>query len=56
MAEKKENKKLTPYQEEVLKCAKQIREYKIIAEANIVAILYKQPELIFDYTLVIDRL
>ena len=54
MAEKKENKKLTPYQEEVLKCAKQIREYKIIAEANIVAILYKQPELIFDYTLQLE--
>ncbi len=42
---KKENKKLTPYQEEVLKAAKQIKEYKVIAEANIVAILYKQPEL-----------
>lgn len=54
MAEKKENKKLTPYQEEVLKCAKQIREYKVIAEANIVAILYKQPELIFDYTLQLE--
>lgn len=54
MAEKKENRKLTPYQEEVLKCAKQIREYKIIAEANIVAILYKQPELIFDYTLQLE--
>ena len=48
---KKESKKLTPYQEEVLKAAKQIKEYKVIAEANIVAILYKQPELFFDYAL-----
>ena len=51
---KKENKKLTPYQEEVLKTAKQIKEYKVIAEANIVAILYKQPELFFDYTLELE--
>lgn len=51
---KKENKKLTPYQEEVLKAAKQIKEYKVIAEANIVAILYKQPELFFDYTLELE--
>ena len=47
----KENKKLSPYQEEVLKCGKQIKEYKIIAEANIVAIFYKNPDLLFDYTL-----
>ena len=51
---KKENKKLTPYQEEVLKAVKQIKEYKVIAEANIVAILYKQPELFFDYTLELE--
>ena len=53
-ATKKDNKKLSPYQEEVLKCAKQIKEYKVVAEANIVAILYKQPELIFDYTLQLE--
>ncbi len=54
MPEKKEKQKLSPYQEEVLKCAKQIKEYKVIAEANIVAILYKKPDLIFDYTLCLE--
>ena len=51
---KKENKKLTPYQEEVLKTAKQIKEYKVMAEANVVSILYKKPELFFDYTLQLE--
>lgn len=55
MAQKRiENKKLTPYQEEVLKCAKQVKEYKTIAEANVVSIFYKKPELIYDYTLKLD--
>lgn len=48
---KKGSKKLTPYQEEVLKAAKQIKEYKIVAEANIVGALYKNPELFYDYKL-----
>lgn len=55
MAQKnKDNKKLTPYQEEVLKCAKQIKEYKTIAEANVVAIFYSKPELMYDYTLKLE--
>lgn len=49
MATQTQKKKLTPYQEEVLKCAKQIKEYKVIAEANVVAIIYKKPELLYDY-------
>lgn len=53
-ATSKDNKKLSPYQEELVKAAKQIKEYKMIAEANIVAILYKQPELYFDYSLTLD--
>lgn len=54
MPEKKTEKKITPYQEEVLKCAKQIKDYKVIAEANIVSIIYKNPEKIFDYTMQLD--
>lgn len=51
---KKDGKKLTPYQEEVLKCAKEVKEYKVIAEANVVSILYKQPDLTFDYPLQLE--
>ncbi|MFA6830613.1 MAG: helicase, partial [Bacilli bacterium] len=54
MADKSGNKKLSPYQEEVLRCAKEVKEYKVIAEANIVAILFKQPELIYDYQLQLE--
>ena len=54
MAEKKENKKLSPYQEEVLKCAKEVKEYKVVAEANVVAIFFKQPELILDYPMQLE--
>lgn len=46
-----EKKKLTPYQEEKLKCAKQVKEYKVACEANIVSIFYKKPELMYDYQL-----
>ena len=52
--EKKENKKLSPYQEEVLKCAKEVKEYKVVAEANVVAIFFKQPELILDYPMQLE--
>lgn len=49
-----EKKKLTPYQEEKLKCAKQVKEYKIACEANIVSIFYKKPELMYDYQLKLE--
>lgn len=49
-----EKKKLTPYQEEKLKCAKQVKEYKIACEANIVSIFYKKPELMYDYKLKLE--
>lgn len=45
---------LTPFQKETLEVAKQIVEYKTTTEANIVAILYKVPDRIFDYNLTID--
>lgn len=49
-----EKKKLTPYQEEKLKCAKQVKGYKIACEANIVSIFYKKPELMYDYQLKLE--
>lgn len=54
MAEKRESKKISPYQEEILKCAKEVKEYKTIAEANIVAIFFKQPDLIYDYPMQLE--
>lgn len=41
-----EKNKITPFEEELIAVAKKIREYKLSAEANIVAILYKNPEMI----------
>lgn len=49
-----EKKKLTPYQEEKLKCAKQVKEYKVACEANIVSFFYKKPELMYDYQLKLE--
>lgn len=53
MAEKNK-KKMTPFEEETVKVAKQVLGYKIAAEANIVAILYKQPEELYNVNLTID--
>lgn len=41
-------KKITPFQQELLDTVKQISEYKLSCEANIVAIIYSQPELVFE--------
>lgn len=45
---------LTPFQKETLEVTKQIVEYKTTTEANIVAILYKIPDKMFDCNLTID--
>lgn len=47
MAEKNKTK-LTAFQEETISVAKQVVEYKLGAEANIVAILYKKPEELYN--------
>lgn len=47
-------KKLTPFQQECLDVLKQVNEYKLIAEANAVSIIYKRPELIKDTSLKLD--
>lgn len=51
MAENKSSKKLTPYQEELLKAVKTVKEYKLACEANIVSIYYKKPDLMYDFEL-----
>ena len=41
------SKKLTPFQEEQLKVARKVKEYKLSCEANIVSIFYKQPDTLY---------
>lgn len=43
------NKKITAYEQELIKAVKKIKEYKTICEANIVSTLYKNPELYYTY-------
>lgn len=52
MAEK--NKKLTPFQEETQKVLEKISDYRLACEANIVSILYKNPERLYDINLTLD--
>lgn len=52
MAEK--NKKLTPFEQETIEVAKQVLEYKLAAEANVVAILYKKPDELFNTNLTLE--
>lgn len=49
MAEK--NKKLTPFEKEMSETASLILEYKLSAEANIVSILYKNPDELYNINL-----
>ena len=52
MAEK--NKKLTPFQEQTEKVLEKISEYRLACEANIVSIIYKNPERMYDTNLTTD--
>ncbi len=47
MAEKK--KELTALEIELIKASKKVQEFKLACEANIVSILYKNPDLYFTY-------
>ena len=49
MATKKASKALTPFEEEMIKTSKTIREYKKACEANIVSILWKSPDLYYNF-------
>lgn len=52
MAEK--NKKLTPFEQELSDTAKLVREYKHTCEANVVSIIYKSPDVLYDINLALD--
>lgn len=53
MAEKNKNK-VTAFEKEVLNTAKKVAEFKIAAEANVVSILYKAPDKLYDTNLTLD--
>ena len=53
MAEKNQNK-LTAFEKEMIDTAKKVLEFKIAAEANVVSILYKSPDKLFDTNLTLD--
>ena len=53
MAEKN-SKPLTPFEKEMIDTAKQILEFKMAAEANIVAILYKAPDELYNTNLTLE--
>ena len=53
MAEKN-NTKPTAFEQEMINTAKKVLEFKIAAEANVVSILYKAPDKIFDTNLSLD--
>lgn len=53
MAEKNKPE-LTPFEKETIDTAKQIMEYKLATEANVVSILYKSPDKFFDYNLTLE--
>lgn len=52
MAEK--NKKLSPFEQEMIDTAKKVLEYKLATEANVVAILYKSPDEIYNTNLTLE--
>lgn len=45
---------LTTWQKEQAQCANKIAEYKLASEANVVASIYKNPELIYDLDLKLE--
>lgn len=54
MTQKKIEKKITPFQQELISAVKQVRDYKLSCEANIVSIFYEQPDLMYDYQLKLE--
>lgn len=45
----KESRKLTPFEKELAKAVETVKEYKLACEANIVSILYQNPEFYYTY-------
>lgn len=52
MAEK--NKKLTPFQQELVDVAKKVTDFRTAAENNVIGILYKSPEELYNVNLTIN--
>jgi replicative DNA helicase len=48
-------KKLTPFEQETIEVLKLIKEYKLAAEANVVSIIYKEPDVLRETNLTIDE-
>lgn len=55
LANKKQEAKITPFQQQCIDVIKKIREYKISCEANVCAILYKNPDLIRESDLKLEE-
>lgn len=53
MAEKNQ-KKITEFEKEMIDTAKKVLDFKIAAEANVVSILYKAPDKLFDTNLTLE--
>lgn len=53
MAEKNQNK-ITAFEKEMIDTAKKVVEFKTAAEANVVSILYKEPEKLYDTNLTLE--
>lgn len=53
MAEKNQNK-ITAFEKEMIDTAKKVVEFKTAAEANVVSILYKAPDKLYDTNLTLD--
>lgn len=47
--------KITPFEQELIETVKKINEYKEACEANVVSILYKKPDSIFETNLTLEE-
>lgn len=46
--------KLTPYEQEMLETYRKVKEYSLNSEANVVLLIYKNPELLYNYKLTLE--
>ena len=51
---KKKEVKLTAFEQELIETMKKVKEYKLASEANIVSIIYKNPDVIYSYDLKLE--
>jgi hypothetical protein len=54
LSTKQKKRQLSAFEEEILKSYKKVMEYKVICEANIVSLLWKNTELFHTYSLVLE--